>query len=368
VTSVEEAELAAERIAAAVQVPLLLEGREVVVTTSIGIALSVPGRDRPEGLLRHADLAMYRAKTGGKARWAAFDESMNEAALERLELETALRQGLERGEFRLYYQPITHLSTSRITEVEALVRWQHPTLGLVPPDRFVPIAEETGLIVSLGRWVLEAACQQVKRWHDDSLGETQAGPLTVSVNLSARQFQHPGLVDDIARVLDETGVDPRCLKLEITESVVMAHAETTVATLHRLKALGVQLAIDDFGTGYSSLSYLKRFPVDTLKIDRSFVDRLGYSTQDEAIVQSVVALAQTLKLSLTAEGIETEQQLAKLRTLGCDRGQGYYFARPLPANEVTALLAPLSERIEIPASRRRRGRRTAGLRPVGGAA
>ncbi|MGH2366569.1 MAG: putative bifunctional diguanylate cyclase/phosphodiesterase [Chloroflexota bacterium] len=339
VTAGHEAEAVAERIAATLQVPIVLQGREVVVTASIGIAFSAPGRDRPDGLLRHADLAMYRAKTAGKARWAVFDQSMNDAAVERLELETDLRRALDREEFRVYYQPITHLGSRRITEVEALVRWEHPQRGLVSPAQFIPVAEETGLIVPLGQWVLEEACRQTRIWHRECPAQPGEAPLTVSVNLSARQFQHPELVEDIARVLDETGIDSRSLKLEITESVVMANADAAVLTLHRLKDLGVQLAIDDFGTGYSSLSYLKRFPVDTLKIDRSFVDRLGQNPQDTAIVQSVVALAKTLRLSLTAEGVETAEQLGHLQELGCDRGQGYYFARPLPAVQVVTLLA-----------------------------
>jgi diguanylate cyclase (GGDEF)-like protein/PAS domain S-box-containing protein len=331
-----EAEAVAERIAAALRAPIALPGRDVVVTASIGIALGAPGRNRPEGLLRHADLAMYRAKAGGKARWALFDQSMNDAAIERLELETDLRHALEQGEFRVYYQPIAHLKSGRISEIEALVRWQHPQRGLVSPAQFIPVAEETGLIVPLGQWVLEEACRQTQAWHAQYPGEP---PLIVGVNLSARQFQHPKLVEDIARTLAQTGLEPRSLKLEITESVVMANGDATVATLHQLKALGVQLAIDDFGTGYSSLSYLQRFPVDTLKIDRTFVDRLGESAQDTAIVQSVVALAKTLHLSLTAEGIETAAQFDHLQSLGCDRGQGYYFAKPLPAAEVEGMLA-----------------------------
>jgi EAL domain-containing protein (putative c-di-GMP-specific phosphodiesterase class I) len=220
--------------------------------------------------------------------------------------------------------------------VEALVRWEHPERGLVSPAEFIPLAEETGLIVPIGQWVLEEACRQVREWQ---LAHPHQPPLGLSVNLSARQFQHPGLVAEIAQALSQSGLDARCLTLELTESVVMQDAEGTVAKLHALKELGIQLAIDDFGTGYSSLSYLKRFPVDTLKIDRSFVDGIGQDAQDTAIVQSVVALAKTLHLSVTGEGIETREQAARLRALGCDRGQGYLFARPLPAEDVAALLA-----------------------------
>jgi diguanylate cyclase (GGDEF)-like protein len=319
-TAVEVAECIARRL----QEPLVLGGHEVVTSASIGIALS-RGQDRPDSLLRDADLAMYRAKAGGKAAYAIFDHTMNARAMQRLELESELRHAVERGELRVYYQPIMELTTGRLGEVEALVRWEHPRRGLVSPADFIPIAEETGLILPLGRWVLAEACRQVRAWQSEQPAEA---PIILGVNLSARQFQSPDLVADIATVLDETGLPASSLKLEITESVMMSDAETTSSTLRRLKQLGVGLAVDDFGTGYSSLAYLQHFPIDVLKIDRSFVDRLGHDQEADAIVRAIITLARTLNMSVTGEGIETSQQMARLRALGCDLGQGYLIARP----------------------------------------
>jgi diguanylate cyclase (GGDEF)-like protein/PAS domain S-box-containing protein len=324
-----------ERIVGALSRPILLGGREVFVSASIGVALSVPRHDTPDSLLRNADLAMYRAKSDGKARIAVFDRSMEERAVQRMEIETEMRSALERGEFEVFYQPIFSLADQRITELEALVRWRKPDGRLVLPTNFIPIAEETGLIVPLGQWVLDQACDQTRRWQDQY---PATPPLGISVNLSARQFQNPHLIEDVKGTLDRTGLDPACLKLEVTESVAMQDPEATANTLRALKGLGLRLAIDDFGTGYSSLSYLKRFPVDTLKIDRSFVDGLGSDTQSDAIVQSVIALARALNLSTTGEGIETSSQQEHLRTLGCDMGQGFLFARPAPATAIEVLL------------------------------
>jgi EAL domain-containing protein (putative c-di-GMP-specific phosphodiesterase class I) len=260
---------------------------------------------------------------------------MKKLAMERLELETDLRHALALGQFRIHYQPIVTLSDGKFAEVEALVRWERPGHGLVPPLSFIPLAEETGLIVPIGRWILHEACRQAKTWH---LAFPSDPPMVMSVNLSARQFQDADLLSDIEQALQQTDLAPRALKLEITESVAMHDIEASLIKLQALKALGCQLAIDDFGTGYSSLGYLKRFPVDTLKIDRSFVERIGLDVQDAAIVQSVVALAKTLHLNVVGEGIESRAQASQLLALGCDRGQGYLFARPQTAAALTALL------------------------------
>ena len=325
----------AQRIAESLRKPVVLDGREVFVSASIGIAMSSPHVTAADSVLRNADLALYRAKADGRARHAVFDPSMEAHAVERLEMETNLRHALDRDELRVHFQPVVDLTDGAINEVEALVRWQRPGFGLVSPTAFIPIAEETGLIVPIGQWVLEEACRCAQRWQSHRFGTRG---LVVSVNLSARQYQHPELLSDIQRTLEETGLDPRLLKLEITESVVMQDAQATIETLQALKALGIRVAIDDFGTGYSSLSYLKRLPVDTLKIDRSFVNGLGSDTQDTAIVDSVIALARTLQLSVTGEGVETPSQAKHLRQLGCDRGQGFLFARPVPAHEIDRLL------------------------------
>jgi diguanylate cyclase (GGDEF)-like protein/PAS domain S-box-containing protein len=330
----------AERIVNALSRPIVLERREVFVTVSIGVALSAPRHDSPDTLLRNADLAMYRAKSDGKARIAVFDRSMETRAVERMEIEIEMRSALERGEFEVYYQPIFSLADQRITELEALVRWRKPSGRLILPINFIPVAEETGLIVPLGQWVRDKACDQTRRWQDQYPADP---PLGISVNLSARQFQNPHLIDDVAATLTRTGLDPHSLKLEVTESVAMQDPEATALTLRALKELGLRLAIDDFGTGYSSLSYLQRFPVDTLKIDRTFVNGLGSNSQNEAIVQSVITLARALNLSTTGEGIETASQQEHLRALGCDMGQGFLFARPAPATAIEELLAGNTE-------------------------
>jgi diguanylate cyclase (GGDEF)-like protein/PAS domain S-box-containing protein len=329
-----QAEQVAERIGQVLRDPFFVGEREVLISASIGLALSGPSRTNSEGLLRNADIAMYCSKVGGKARHSVFDSGMSALAVERVELETDLRQALALGQFRVHYQPILSLLDGQVTEVEALLRWDRPGHGLVGPTTFIPVAEETGLIVPIGRWVLEQACAQGATWQADFPSE----PLVVCVNLSARQFQDPGLLADIARALETTGLDPHRLKLELTESIAMHDIDATVAKLEALKAAGIQLAIDDFGTGYSSLSYLKRLPVDTLKIDRSFVEGLGHDMLDAAIVQTVVTLAKTLQLSVVGEGIESQAQAAQLRALGCHGGQGFLFARPEPAEVVTSLL------------------------------
>jgi diguanylate cyclase (GGDEF)-like protein len=327
-----EAMAIAEQIASALRQTFSVADRQVVITSSIGVALSDPSGDQPERLLRNADLALYKAKDNGRDRRELFDPNLEANAIERLDLETDLRTALGEHELQVYYQPIVGINCGRILGWEALLRWHHPVRGMISPGTFIPVAEATGMIVPIGRWVLETACWQMREWARMSPGED----LTMSVNVSARQFQDPSLIEDVARVIALTGIRPRAIKLEITESAVMQDAESAEGILRSLKALGVQLAIDDFGTGYSSLSYLKRFPVDTLKIDRSFVDGLGRDAQDTAIVRSVVALAQTLDLSVTAEGVETPSQLAQLRLLGCDYSQGYLLGRPVGAEAATA--------------------------------
>jgi diguanylate cyclase (GGDEF)-like protein/PAS domain S-box-containing protein len=328
---------AAERVAEELGSAFMLGEYEVHTTASIGIALSASNGDQAENLLRSADMAMYQAKNKGRVYSLAADaNSMPKRALKRLELESDLRRAIKHEEFRVFYQPEVLLENGRIVGVEALVRWEHPERGLLLPDEFVPIAEETGLIVPIGQWALEAACRQARAWQQRYPAYP---PLVVCVNLSPRHFRRPGLVDDIVETLQNTRLEPSSLGLEITESAVMEDARSTVTTLRELAALGVQLAIDDFGTGYSSLSYLKTFPVSFLKIDRSFVDGLGEGSKDGAILEAVIGLARSLGMTAIAEGVESAEQLARLREMGCEMGQGYYFTRPLSSEAVSALLA-----------------------------
>jgi EAL domain-containing protein (putative c-di-GMP-specific phosphodiesterase class I) len=306
---------------------------EAFLTASIGIALSAGPGSSPEALIRDADAAMYRAKERGKAR-EIFDEAMRARAIERLETENALHRAVERGELRVYYQPTVDLASGRIVGLEALVRWRHPERGLMEPSSFVSLAEETGQILAVGAWVLRTACEQRSRWpHVNG-----SGPPRISVNLSARQLAQADLVETVAGVLEETGTDPGDLCLEITESVVVEDTERSRSALRALKRHGVRIAIDDFGTGWASLSMLKRLPVDFIKVDRSFVSGLGRDPEDEPIVLAVIALADGLGLTTIAEGVETADQLARLRALGCRYGQGFFFGRPLPAHEIEALL------------------------------
>ena len=340
ITNVAEATAVAERISRELEAPFALDDQEVFVTTSTGIVLGGPGE--AEDLLRDADVAMYRSKEAGKDRHEVYEAGMRARASERLVLEGDLRRTVDRGgeEFVVRYQPEVDVKTGRTVGVEALVRWRHPERGLVAPGEFVPLAEDTGLIVPIGRRVLEEACRQARALRDGRAGSSQPRPPTMYVNLSARQFREPGLVEEIYGILQATGVEPGGLALEITESVVMNDAAAAVMALSGLKALGVELAIDDFGTGYSSMSYLKRFPVDYLKIDRSFVAGLGAGTgDDEVIAAGMVSLAHALGLRVVAEGVETEGQLARLREMGCDVAQGFYFSKPLDGDALAAWLA-----------------------------
>jgi diguanylate cyclase (GGDEF)-like protein len=325
VRNVLDAHAVAERLVSAVARPFDLEGREVVVSVSIGVVMADARYQRAEDMVRDADTAMYRAKDRGKARCEIFDTSMLAAAEERLLIESDLRRAIDRQEFRLHYQPIVTLSDRRLCGFEALVRWQHPERGLIPPDGFIPIAEETGLIVPIGLWVLGEACRQMRIWDTEF---PECANLIVNVNLSARQCLHPTLVSDVSRVLAETGLEPDRLKLEITESLVLEGSEDVIAILTALRSLGVQLGLDDFGMGYSALSYLQRLPVQTLKIDRTFVSGIQNAGSVE-IVRAILSLASGLSMNVTAEGVETADQFALLKDLSCEFGQGFFFDRPL---------------------------------------
>jgi diguanylate cyclase (GGDEF)-like protein/PAS domain S-box-containing protein len=340
-----DATVVAERILDALRLPFVVDGKELVTAASIGITIAETADALADDLLRNADVAMYTAKNRGRNRCELFKPSMHKAMLDRMDLEADLRRAVDRGEFVLHYQPTVALDTGRISGMEALVRWQSPERGLVPPGMFIPVAEDTGLIVRLGAWVLEEACRQAVAWHHEFGTDS---PRTMSVNLSARQLQDDGLVDDVASILARTGIRPDQVVLEITESAVMTDAEAMTAKLHELKALGVRLAIDDFGTGYSSMSYLCSFPIDILKIDRSFVHGVRDEPQKMGIVRTIVELGHILDLQTVAEGIELDEELQELRALQCDLGQGYWFARPLTVAQAVAML---SER----AAARRRG-------------
>jgi diguanylate cyclase (GGDEF)-like protein/PAS domain S-box-containing protein len=322
-----------QRVMDAVARPILLGSREFLVTCSVGVAIFPSDGTPADSLIEHADIAMYRAKKLGRNNFQFYTPAMNEESLERVRIESGLRSALERNEFVLHYQPQVDLESGRIVGMEALIRWQHPELGMVPPSRFVCVAEDTGLIVPIGTWVMRSACAQNKAWQDAGLGR-----MRVAVNLSARQFGAADLLPGIEAALRDTGLDADCLELELTESLFMGDVTPAVELLHRMKALGVKLSIDDFGTGYSSFSYLSRFPIDVLKIDRSFVADITHDANDAAIVDSIIALAHNLRLSVIAEGVETAEQLDYLRRQGCDEMQGYYFSRPLPADAFELLL------------------------------
>ncbi|MDQ1438490.1 MAG: hypothetical protein QOK43_2119 [Acidimicrobiaceae bacterium] len=328
------AETVAQRILEELERPFPVGGRDLPVSASIGVVLGSANRD-PDHCLRNADVAMYRAKAKGKACYVIFEPESEGRELERLDMELALRTAIERNELQLHYQPVVSLENVSIVGFEALVRWTHPERGPLSPADFIPMAEESGLILPLGRWVLEEACRQMRIWQDTYPGV----PLVVSVNLSARQFRQPDLPGQVAEVLARTGLDAHQLCLEVTESVMMDDAETATVTLRKLKELGTCLSIDDFGTGYSSLSYLKRFPVDYVKIDRSFIKDLGNHAVDSEIVRAVIRLASAVGMSAVAEGVENEEQMRRLRALGCPLVQGFYLSRPKPAAEIGPMLA-----------------------------
>lgn len=325
----------AERITKALTAPFSVGGHEVFVAASVGIALNSADYDRPEQILRDADTAMYQAKGSGGAKHVVFEPGMHAHAVERLRLETDLRKAVERGEFLAFYQPIVSVQSGRIVGFEALARWQHAERGLVNPGDFIPIAEETGIIVAIDRLVLREACRQMSSWLELLPGSSLE---FISVNLSNKQMAQPDLVQHVEQVLGETGLKPEHLKLEITENVIIENPEAAAAMLSRLRALGVQLYIDDFGTGYSSLSYLHRLPINGFKIDRSFVQRMGEKGENQEIVRTILLLARDLKIEVIAEGIETERQLEQIRALNCGYWQGYLFSKPVKSSEARALL------------------------------
>ncbi|HUS12967.1 MAG TPA: EAL domain-containing protein, partial [Pyrinomonadaceae bacterium] len=331
--SAENAAAVAGKILAGLNQVFRIHTHELIVTPSIGVSLfPIHGRTA-QALLNSADAAMYSAKKQGRNNVQVFSSDMKTAFPERLKLETDLRRALERREFELHYQPMVDVKSGRILGMEALLRWNHPQKGLVPPAEFIPLAEETGLIVPIGRWVIEEACRQSKAWQNKGLGK-----LRVSVNISAVQFKQKDLLDTVAGALSQSGLAPQYLEVEITESTVMQNASEAALTLEQLSRSGVLISIDDFGTGYSSLSYLKSFPINTLKIDRTFIREISEDRQDVAIVRAIIGLAHNLRLKVVAEGVETQQQLDLLRYLETDEYQGYYCSRPLPAAEFARLM------------------------------
>lgn len=337
------ASLTAEKIITSMTLPHLLSRREFHITTSIGISIYPTDGLDAGTLIKNADTAMYHAKDNGRNNYQFFRNHMNTRAVERQFIESSLRQAIERDEFVLYYQPKLSLRTGAITGMEALLRWAHPKWGMVQPERFLQIAEESGLIVTIGRWVLREACRQAKQWLDSGIPK-----MSIAVNISALEFRQPGFFDGVQKVLEDTGLDPQMLELEITESVLMRDAQSSTEILSKLKNLGVQLAVDDFGTGFSSLSYLQQFPIDVLKIDRSFVSEIKSISDDGFIVSAVIGMGNSLKLRVVAEGIENEVQLAFLQVRDCEEGQGYLFSPPVAAAQITAMLkSGISSKIDF---------------------
>jgi diguanylate cyclase (GGDEF)-like protein/PAS domain S-box-containing protein len=331
----EGAVFIAERIRSVLAAPFSISGKDIFVGISIGIATTVTAEESPEELLRNADVAMYMSKSKGKDRYTVFESEMHEAITKRLRLEDDMRAAIDRQEFEVFYQPIVDLQSERIMGMEALVRWNHPVHGLIPPLDFIPVAEETGMIVPLGSWILEQACMQTREWqmlHEN--GER----LSITVNISGRQFQEDALLQTVATALTKSGLPPQSLVLEITESTMLMNTEATIQQLTELKRLGIRLAIDDFGTGYSSLSYLQRFPVDILKIDKSFIDKVAHGKEGSAVARAIITMSGTLHLKTIAEGIESLGQSTELQNLGCELGQGFHFAKPLQADEMGEFL------------------------------
>jgi diguanylate cyclase (GGDEF)-like protein len=341
VDSARDAALLAERVLESLATPLSIGGYEYVSSASVGLVLSSSASEQPEYLLRSADMAMYRAKSAGRARYEMFDRAMHADALARLQTERDLRVAVEREEFELFYQPLVSIDTGVVVGVEALLRWRHPEQGLIAPLHFVPVAEDTGLIVPIGRWVLRSACRQARQWHDDLV---VSEPLTLSVNLSVREFAQADLVKEIVSVLEETGFPAQSLQLEITESALIDHGNPAVSTIAELRSMGIRIHLDDFGTGFSSLSYLNRIPLDALKIDRAFTSAIDTEPRSRDLVRAIVDLGRALGLGTVAEGVTREDQLGMLRAMGCRFAQGFLFSPPVPAGEIPALVAGLPER------------------------
>ncbi len=339
IESMQDVAKVSKRILNILSQPFRLDGYEVFVTASIGIAVYPNDGEDMNTLLKNADTAMYQAKERGKNNFQFYKHTMNADAGEKLTFESNLRKALEKQEFLVYYQPRMDIQTGKIIGTEALVRWKHPERGLVNPSEFIPLAEETGIIIPMGEWILKTACEQSKSWQGLSSLHTN---IVVSVNLSGQQFRQESLIKVVEKILNDSSLNPECLELEITESVIMKNAQTTVTMLHKLKNMGVKLSMDDFGTGYSSFSYLKQFPLDIIKIDRSFIKNITEDKNEAAIVKAIIVMAHTLQLKVIAEGVETEQQMEFLREQGCDEIQGYLLSIPLPPEEASKFLVKVS--------------------------
>ncbi|HOP93004.1 MAG TPA: EAL domain-containing protein [Acetivibrio thermocellus] len=333
IKDINDATRAADRILKKFQQPWILEGKEYYITASMGIGIYPNDGEDPQTIFKNADTALYRAKELGRNNYQLYTESMNQKVLQRLDIENSLRRAIEKEEFVLFYQPQIDIKTGKIVGFEALLRWYHPDYGLMPPMEFIPVAEDSGLIVVIGEWVLETACRQNKKWIECGLE-----PHLISVNLSARQFQRSNIVEVIDRIRSSTGLAPELLELEITESTAMQDLSFTIDVLNQLRKKGIRVSLDDFGTGYSSLNYLRQLPIDTLKIDKSFVQDIRANSKEEAIAKTVISLAHKLDLTVVAEGVETKEQLLFLKKEKCDKAQGYLFSKPLPAEEIEKML------------------------------
>ncbi len=334
----QDATAIGDRIQQKLRSPFNFKGQKIFTTASIGIVFSSTGYKNATDILRDADIAMYRAKNKGKARYEIFDRAMYHEAIKQVELENSLRLAIQRNEFVLHYQPIMSLDNSTLVGFEALIRWQHPTRGFISPVEFIPIAEDTGLILDIGEWLLREACQQLQQWQQEFAFNPQVASLKMSINLASQQLQEPQFINKLDRILQETGLDGNSLGLEITESVLIEPGGSVQKTLNQIRNRNIKLSIDDFGTGYSSLSYLRRFPIDNLKIDRSFIEQMNSDVENFEIVRLIITLAKTLGMDAISEGVETAQQLKQLKALGCELGQGFLFAKPLTPQDVEALL------------------------------